>query len=327
MSNFTDQLSAAGVVCWTREEYEARLRSWGCMPKGLIYQIEGSSGYFVGSGSSDVADNCIPTKDMLGLQVPEGGTAGQYLTIVDGLLEWTDLPTTPQATATGYGTVSLSQIESLAEIQACRALIEKGVPIYANCVDTLANSGVEFLTTGANGLYLNGALQSVVDGYQVTCIGSGDVWTFTDGEWSMGNGVVTGQSTLVTQACGINQQTSSGGENSTGGSIPSTPENQAAPENAKYACIETWTDNGSDPFQKVTTYYDVVAGTVATANGSSGSITLDNGNITASECFVILETYDPEALGRPLPSLIAERSSETGTKTFTQLTWLVCVGA
>lgn len=189
MSNYTDQLSAAGVVCWTREEYESKLRAWGCMPKGLIYQIEGTPGYFVGSGSSNTADNCIPTKDMLGMAIPEGGTPGQYLTpvFVDGELtglEWSDLPAPPDATADTPGLITLTQVQA----ENCKSLIAKGVDLNANCVTTLTNYGIELHLDGAGavlGLYVDGEPVVPPPDYQVTCIGSGDIWVFDGANWAI----------------------------------------------------------------------------------------------------------------------------------------------
>jgi|GEM_PF-4222660 len=54
------ELSPAGAVCWTESEYEAFLKAWGCMPKGLVYAVSGSKGGIaragVGSGSNTEAD-------------------------------------------------------------------------------------------------------------------------------------------------------------------------------------------------------------------------------------------------------------------------------
>lgn len=55
------RLQLSGVWCVSRAEYQSKLASWGCMPKGLLYKIDDEDCVRRGSGSDQIADKQMPS--------------------------------------------------------------------------------------------------------------------------------------------------------------------------------------------------------------------------------------------------------------------------
>ena len=216
MSTNGPQLFPAYINCLSEAEYTDLMASYAdCMDqiKGLAYvrYEDNPCRVYVSSGSATVADKyfdltspvdpanppSIPSVGGTG-DLPTDGSLGDLVwvgspKVLYGFDGATWCPATPAATATTHGTVTLNQITNISANTTCAQLIAKGVPLYANCVDALTGAGLEFLTTDTGqGLYLDGAAQTVLDGYRVNCLGSDDVWTYSDGDWSMGGATNTG---------------------------------------------------------------------------------------------------------------------------------------